>query len=197
MGDHPRFRADDLRRFARQVLLKCDLPAEDADISAHILIDTDLRGIDSHGIAHLTAHPAYVKGLRSGMVDPRAPCRTVRESPTTALVDGNSGFGLVVAHKSMKLAIGKAQESGIGMITVTNSHHMGAAGYYSMMALPHDMIGISMTNAAPAVLPTFGRERRLGTNALSFAVPAGAEPPYVLDMATSAVAVAFLPMFVI
>ena len=165
MDTSPRYRADDLRRLTREILTRCGMTSRDASISADVLIDTDLRGIDSHGIAHLSSHNAYVPGLR-----------------------------LVVAYNAMKLAIEKAEANGVAMVAVTNSHHYGAAGYYSMMALPHDMIGISMTNASPAVLPTFGLERRLGTNAISFAVPAGEEPPYVLDMATSTVAVGKLEL---
>jgi LDH2 family malate/lactate/ureidoglycolate dehydrogenase len=194
MDTSPRYHADDLRRLTREILTRCGMTSRDASISADVLIDTDLRGIDSHGIAHLSSHRSYVPGLRSGKINPRARCHTIQEGPTTALLDGDGGLGLVIACNAMTLAIEKAEANGVAMIAVTNSHHYGAAGYYSMMALPHDMIGISMTNASPAVLPTFGRERRLGTNAISFAVPAGEEPPYVLDMATSTVAVGKLEL---
>ncbi len=194
MDTSPRYHADDLRRLAREILTRCGMTSQDARVSADVLIDTDLRGIDSHGIAHLSSHYAYVPGLRSGKINPRARSHTIQEGPTTALLDGDGGLGLVVAYNAMTLAIEKAGGNGVAMVAVTNSHHYGAAGYYSMMALPHDMIGISMTNASPAVLPTFGQERRLGTNAISFAVPAGKEPPYVLDMATSTVAVGKLEL---
>ncbi|MFQ5933379.1 MAG: Ldh family oxidoreductase [Dehalococcoidia bacterium] len=188
MEKHPRFEAEALCRLVREVLIRCGMPRDDAAISAEILVDADLRGIDSHGVAHLASHTAYAGGLRSGLVNPRPNWRIVTETPTTALVDGDEGLGLVVAYRAMELAIRKAEEYRLGMVAVANSRHFGAAGYYSMMALPHDMIGISMTNTNPVVLPTYGRERRLGTNAMSFAAPAEEEPPYVLDMATTAVA---------
>ena len=189
MEKYPRFKAEDLRCFVQEALVRCDIPSDDAVIAADVLVDTDLRGNDSHGVAHLGTHYAYVKGLRNGLVNPRPQCRTVQESPTTALVDGDRGFGPVVAYRAMELAIRKAELEGIGMVTVTNGRHFGAAGYYSMMALSSDSIGLTMTNSAALVLPTYGREPRVGTNAISFAVPAGEEPPYILDIATSTVAV--------
>jgi LDH2 family malate/lactate/ureidoglycolate dehydrogenase len=189
-----RYTPDDLRVLVAAILVACGLCQEDARTASMVLVDADLRGIDSHGIAHLATHKSYVKGLKSGTVNAEACSKTLMENSTTAVVDGNGGLGPVVAYKAMMLSIEKAKESGVGLVGVRNGHHYGAAGYYSMLAIPHDMIGISMTQASPAVLPTFGKSRKLGTNALSFAVPAGEEPPYVLDMATSAVAVGKLEL---
>jgi LDH2 family malate/lactate/ureidoglycolate dehydrogenase len=112
----------------------------------------------------------------------------VHESPSTAVIDGDSGLGLVVAPKAMELAIAKAEKAGTGWVAVRNSNHFGIAGYHSMMALKHDMIGWAMTNASPLVAPTFSVERLLGTNPISIAIPADKEPPFVLDMATTTAA---------
>ena len=188
MESYPRIKADELRSFTNEVFARSGLSAEDASIAADILVETDLRGIDSHGVAHLGGPISYAEELKSGLHNLKPRIRTIRETTTTALVDGDSGFGLIVAYRAMELAIRKAREAGIAMVTVTNSHHFGASQYYSTMALPHDMIGLSMTNSPAEVVPTHGLKPMLGTNPLSFAVPTGKEPPYVLDMATSAVA---------
>ena len=188
MENYPRYMGEDLRQFARQAFLHYEMPEDDATIAAEVIVDADLRGIDSHGLAHLTTHKSYAMGLKSGMVNPKTELQIARETSTTALLDSGGGFGMVVAYRAMEMAINKAKENSIGIVVVTKGHHLGAAGYYSMMALPHDMIGISMTNTWPAVPPTFGREQRLGTNPISLAAPADKEPPFVLDMATSVVA---------
>ncbi len=194
MNEYTYFEAGELHRLARSVLEGCGMRREDADIGAGALLYADLRGIDSHGVAHLSAHQSYVRGLRNGNVNPRPELKIVSDGPTTSLIDGDGGLGPVVAHRAMETAIEKARRWGVGLVGVCNSRHYGSAGYYAEMALPHDMIGISMTQASPAVLPTFGAKRKLGTNAMSFAIPAGEEPPYVLDMATSAVAVGKLEL---
>jgi LDH2 family malate/lactate/ureidoglycolate dehydrogenase len=130
----------------------------------------------------------YLTMLREGLVRTDAAFTVVRETGATALVDANQGLGLVMARRAMELAISKAQTSGVGMVAVTNSSHFGIAGYYAEMALRHDMIGLAMTNASPLVVPTGGTEAKLGTNPLAFAAPAKNELPFLLDMATSAVA---------
>ena len=114
--------------------------------------------------------------------------RVISETASSALLDGDHGMGMVVGHRAMEMAIRKAKESGIGMVAVRNSRHYGMSAYYAMMALPHDMIGIAMTNASRQVVPTFGREARFGTNPMCFAVPTGKELPFVLDMATTTAA---------
>lgn len=160
----------------------------DARIAAEVMVHADLLGIDSHGVAHLATHFGYAPGLRSGTIKAAPTIKVVHETPSTALMDGDGGLGLVVAHRAMDLAIAKARQVGVGAVAVTNGRHYGAAIHYAMMALPHDMIGLSMTNTVPSVLPTFGRQRMLGTNPISVAAPASDEPPFLLDMATSVVA---------
>jgi L-2-hydroxycarboxylate dehydrogenase (NAD+) len=176
--------ADALRAFCVRVFEKLDVPTHEAAITADVLVAANLRGIDSHGVARLRR---YVKGLQDGVMLARPQEKVISEMATTALIDAGAGLGQPVSYRAMKLAIEKAQEYGTGFTTVRNSNHYGIAGYYAMMALEHDMIGISMTNAAVLVVPTFGRDAMLGTNPIAVAAPAGKERPYVLDMATSTV----------
>ncbi len=173
-----------LKEFCVRVFQKMGIPEEDARITTDVLVTADLRGVDSHGVARLRR---YVNGLRSGMMLARPTVEVVTETPVTALIDAGGGLGQPTAHRAMEKAIQKAQEYGAGFVTVRNSNHYGIAGYYAMMALEHDCIGISMTNAAVLVVPTFGRDAMLGTNPISVAAPAGEERPFVLDMATSTV----------
>ena len=173
-----------LKDFCVQVFRKMNVPEEDARITTEVLVTADLRGIDSHGVARLRR---YVNGLRDGMMIAQPEVQVVTETPTTALIDAGGGLGQPVSHRAMKKAIHKAQEYGCGFVTVRNSNHYGIAGYYAMMALEHECIGISMTNAAVLVVPTFGRDAMLGTNPIAVAAPAGEERPFVMDMATSTV----------
>jgi len=180
----PRVNADALQRFCVRVFEKLGVPHDDAEVTADVLVEANLRGVDSHGVARLRR---YVKGLQDGVMVPRPEIKVVHETPVTALMDGGAGLGQPVGVRAMKLAIAKAKEIGAGFVAVRNSNHYGIAGYYAMMALKEDMIGISMTNAAPLVVPTFGKDAILGTNPISVAAPAGDERPFVLDMATSVV----------
>ncbi len=183
-----RFDHQALRAFTRDVFIRFGVPADDADTAAGVLIHADLLGIDSHGVARLAGHPGYVPGLRRGIIRPAARPRIIKETASTALLDGDAGLGGVVSTRAMELAIAKAAESGVGIVTVTNSHHFGICCHYSMLALQHNMIGVAMTNAAPQTVPTYGKHALLGTNPISVAVPAGDERPFILDMATSVVA---------
>lgn len=180
----PRVRAESLRHFCQQVFERADVPEEEAAITADVLVAADLRGIDSHGVARLKR---YVDGLRAGRMIANPRVQVIRESLSTALIDGGGGLGQPIAVRAMRLAIEKAREGGAGFVAVRNSNHYGIAGYYAIMALDSDCIGISMTNASPSVVPTFGREAILGTNPISVAAPADQERPFVLDMATSVV----------
>src|SRR2546426_2252975 len=173
-----------LRRFVVSVFRKLGVPSNDAKIATDVLLAADLRGIGSHGVARL---PRYVTGVKSGSMTPRGASKIVKQTRATAVIDGGNGLGQVVARRGMELAIKKARGTAVGFVVVRNSNHFGIAGYYSMMALKAGMIGISSTNAAPLVVPTFGRTAVLGTNPISVAVPAGREEPFVLDMATSVV----------
>jgi LDH2 family malate/lactate/ureidoglycolate dehydrogenase len=177
-----------LRRLTERVLEAQGMSAEDARIGADVLVTADLMGIDSHGTAHLNSHRGYVPGLRQGIVNPRPQIAIAHETPATGLLDGDRGFGPVVAYRAMELAITKARAVGVGMVAVRDSRHFGAAGYYPLMAVRAEMIGLAMCNAGPLVFPTNGRRRMLGTNPVAVAAPAGEEQPFLFDMATSAVA---------
>jgi L-2-hydroxycarboxylate dehydrogenase (NAD+) len=177
-----------LVRFVSAAFEKLGVPKEDAAIGANVLVQADLRGVDTHGVIRFNPYSWYVKWLTEGSMTARPNIRVVSETASTALLDGDRGMGMVVGHRAMELAIRKAKESGIGMVAVRNSRHYGMSAYYSMLALPHEMIGIAMTNASRQVVPTFGREARFGTNPMCFAVPADHELPFVLDMATTTAA---------
>ena len=181
-----RVSADALHEFVERVLQKLNVPADDAERAADVLVQSDLRGVDSHGVARFGAY--YVSGLLSGTINPRPTIKVLKETPATALIDGDAGLGMVVGTKAMTYCIRKAKQSGAAFVSVRNSGHFGMAGYYAMMALPHDMIGISLTQASPLVVPTHGRQPLYGTNPISVAVPANQERPFVLDMATTTVA---------
>ena len=188
MSDAQRFSASSLMDFVDQAFQRMDVPPDDARVTAKVLVETDLMGIESHGVAHLTVHPSYILGFKQGVVNPRPNIRVVHETPSTALVDGDGGLGPVVGCRAMGIAIEKAKECGTGMVAVTKSRHYAAAGYYALMAVPHDMIGLALTNSPPLVGPTFGKGRMLGTNPIAVAVPTRSGHPFLLDMATSAAA---------
>lgn len=181
---HGRVNHTALKEFTTKVFTEMRVPPGDAQVTADVLVAANLRGIDSHGVARTRR---YVDGLRDGVMLAKPEVKVVRETPVTALIDGGAGLGQVAGVKGMRLAMQKASEAGSGFVAVRNSNHYGIAGYYSMMALEEDLIGISMTNAATLVVPTFGKDAVLGTNPLSIAVPTGKERPFVLDMATSVV----------
>ncbi|MDH5603232.1 MAG: Ldh family oxidoreductase [Cyclobacteriaceae bacterium] len=171
--------------FCVEMFVKMGCNEVDAALASEVLISADLRGIDSHGVARLSG---YIRLWESDRINPTPDIRIVHETPGTATVDGDRGLGLVVAPKAMDIAIKKATATGTGWVAVKNSNHFGIAGYHAMMALQHDMVGISMTNASPLVAPTFSKERMLGTNPIAMAVPANEEPPYVADFATTTAA---------
>lgn len=183
-----RINHEKLIRFVSRSFEKLGVPASDAEIAANVLVASDLRGVDTHGVIRFNPHAWYVKWLRDGAMTAKPNIRVVTETVSTALLDADNGMGFVAGHRAMELAINKARESGVGIVTVRNSRHYGMSAYYSMLALPHDMIGIAMTNASRQVVPTFGREARFGTNPISFAIPAKVEKPFVLDMATTTAA---------
>lgn len=179
------FSYSQLFEFTKAILVKIGCPENEAQLAADVLLSADLRGVDSHGVARLSG---YVRLWEKGRINAKPNIRIVHESPSTAVVDGDGGLGLVVAPYAMQVAIEKAKNAGTGWVTVKNSNHYGIAGYHAMMALEHDMIGISLTNASPLVSPTFSKERLLGTNPISVAIPADKQPPFVADMATTTAA---------
>jgi LDH2 family malate/lactate/ureidoglycolate dehydrogenase len=178
------FDAEKLRLFCTEVLERLEVPHEDAKITADVLVAADLRGIDSHGVARMSR---YVSGIQQGMMRPRAKPRVIHETSSTATIDGDAGLGQPISHRAMQLAIKKAREHSLGFVAVRNSNHFGIAGYYALMALNEDMIGICTTNSEVLVVPTFARNAMLGTNPIAIAIPSGKQCPFVLDMSTSTV----------
>ena len=181
----PVYTYNQLEHFALSIFEKIGCPPKDAKLATEVLLSADLRGIDSHGIARLSG---YVRLWNKKRVNSTPNIRIVHESPSTAVVDGDGGLGLVVAPLAMEIAIEKARQAGTGWVSVKNSNHFGIAGYHAMMALQHDMIGMAMTNASPLVAPTFSVERLLGTNPIAVAIPADQQPPFVADFATTTAA---------
>ena len=175
----------ELRQFITDALLAMTVPTADATICADVLLSSDIWGIQSHGVAHL---PMYHERLRKGIQQPITRYDWVKETPTTAVIDGGKGMGMVVAHHAMELAIAKAREHGMGSVAVGNSSHFGIAGYYARMASNEGMIGFSFTNAQPAIAPTHGVEPMLGTNPIAVAIPTDEPFPFLFDAATSVVA---------
>jgi L-2-hydroxycarboxylate dehydrogenase (NAD+) len=170
-------------QFLVDILVKAGISREDAMIVADVLAQADKFGFDSHGVNRLKT--IYLDRIKQGILNPVTKIEIVREGPTTAVVDGHNGMGQVIASHSMKLAIEKAKRFGMGMVAVRNSTHYGFAGYYPLMAVRENMIGITGTNARPAIAPTFGVENMLGTNPLTFGMPSDEEFPFLLDCATS------------
>jgi len=173
-----------LLAFVEKVFAGFGLAGSEAHICADNLVLADLRGIPSHGVARLKR---YVDGMKNGTIQPLAKPELVREAASTATIDGHAGLGQIIGHFATRLAIEKAQKTGVGAVTVRNSNHYGIAGYYSNMMLQAGLLGISMTNSAPLVVPTFGRELIVGTNPISVTAPTNRNKPFFLDMATSVV----------
>jgi LDH2 family malate/lactate/ureidoglycolate dehydrogenase len=175
----------DLKSFVSRALTTVGVELEPARIVGEVLVAADLRGIESHGVARLRWF--YVDRIRNGRISARPTYEVVRESATSLLLDAGNGLGHPASHLAMTRAIHKARQSGIAFAAVRNSNHYGIAGYYAMMALEHDMIGICSTDSAHFAVPTFGRSPMQGTNPFAFAIPAGGEPAFVLDFATTTV----------
>ena len=176
---------DEVEDFLVKVMVKAGIPEGDARIVADVLIQADKFGFDSHGVNRLK--PIYLDRIKDGILDPVTEYEVVREGATTAVIDGHNGMGHVIAFNAMNLAIEKASRYGMGMVAVRNSTHYGFAGYYPLMAVRENMIGITGTNARPSIAPTFGVENMLGTNPLTFGMPSDEDFPFLLDCATSIV----------
>lgn len=173
---------DTLRNFMNDVFIKLGVPQEEATICTDVLITSDLRGIDSHGVGRLKM---YYDRIKAGIQFPKTDMQIVKETATTATIDGGHGMGQVISHRAMRMAIDKAKEYGLGAVAVRNSTHYGIAGYYVLMAAKENMMGLTVTNARPSIAPTFGVEPMLGTNPVTFGAPSDLEFPFVIDCATS------------
>ncbi|MEW5951207.1 MAG: Ldh family oxidoreductase [Elusimicrobiota bacterium] len=172
-----------LKKFMKDVFIGLTVPPRDAEICADVLAAADLMGMDSHGISRMK--PIYYDRIKQGIQFPKTKFEIVKETPTTAVIDGNHGMGHVIAYKAMDIAIKKAEKYGLGMTAVRNSTHYGIAGYYSLMAVKKGMIGLTGTNARPSIAPTFGVENMLGTNPQTWGIPTDEKFPFLLDCATS------------
>jgi len=173
--------ADALRKFVSTIYQKVGISKEDADLTANLAVETDLRGVYSHGTRAL---PRYVNGIRTGRIKAQPNASIVREGPSFVLLDGEKGLGYVASAKAMNLAISKAKVTGIAVAGVRNSEHFGAAACYSMMALEYGMIGFATSNTAHAtIVAPGGITPVIANNPMSYAIPTKDEPPIVLDMA--------------
>lgn len=169
--------------FMTAVFMKMGVPEEDARLCSDVLMESDRRGIESHGCNRFK--PIYIDRIRQGILNPVTKIDILKETPTTAVLDANDGMGMVASKKAMDMCIEKARKYGMGMVAVRNSSHYGIAGYWTGLAAKENMIGITGTNARPSIAPTFGVENMLGTNPLTFAMPTDEPFPFALDCATS------------
>ena len=174
---------DILTPFITDAVVGGGVPREDAEICADVLIESDRRGIESHGVNRFK--PIYIDRIKAGIQNPVTYFEVVRETHTTAVVDGHDGMGQVIGHRSMEMAVEKAKKYGMGMVAARNSCHYGIAGYFATMATQAGMIGMTGTNARPSIAPTFGVENMLGTNPLTIGLPTDEAFPFVIDCATS------------
>lgn len=171
--------------FTRSVFMKIGCSSLDAEQIAEVFIAAELRGLPSHGMIRIKD---YYQLWKSGRINVSPNVRIVHETPSTAVVDGDGAVGMVASARSMEIAMDKAEKAGTGWVSTRNSNHYGIAGYYAMMALHRDMIGLSMTNANPQVAPTFSVSPMLGTNPIAVAIPAGQQPPFIADFSTTPIA---------
>ncbi len=170
--------------FTVRILNKYGKSQNDSQLTAKVLLSADLRGIESHGVARLKR---YTDGIKSGIIKINPDIKTIKETPVSLVIDGDGGMGQPITDNAMNRCIEKAKDNMICFASIRNSNHYGIAGYYTLMALEHDMIGISLTNSAPLVVPTFAKDAVTGTNPISIGIPAKSEMPFLLDMATSTV----------
>ena len=183
MDNRPYIPWEMVGNFMVDVFKKVGVPEEDAKICADVLMESDRRGIESHGVNRFK--PIYIDRINAGIQKPVTEIEILKETATTAVMDAHDGMGMVASHKAMEMAIEKARQYGMSMIAIRNSTHYGIAGYWATMASKENMIGITGTNARPSIAPTFGVENMMGTNPITFALPTDEEFPFVLDCATS------------
>jgi len=184
--DEVRVAHDALTETVSSIFEKMGTSAEDAALGAEVLVATDLRGVETHGVSNMLR--SYVEGYTQGTLNARPDMRIVRETPSTANIDADRGLAVILGPKAMQIAIDKAKNVGIGVVTMSNAGHSGAIGHHAMLAAEQGMVGVTMTSGGLLVVPTYGAEPRLGTNPIAFAAPAKSEPALLFDVATSAVA---------
>ena len=177
---------ESLKETVTQIFEKMGILPEDAKEGADVLVSTDLRGVETHGVSNMLR--SYVERYNAGDLNPRPDWKIERESQGTATIDADSGLAVILGPKAMRIAIDKAKNVGIGVVTMHNAGHSGAIGHHAMLAAKEDMIGMTATAGGMSVLPTFGAEPRLGTNPIAIAAPARNNPPFLFDAATSAIA---------
>ena len=175
-----------LRRTVTEVFVACGVPADDAADGADVLVSADLRGVETHGVSNMLR--AYVALFASGELNPTPKVTVIRDGPAMANLDFDRGLGILYGKKAMQLAIDKARVTGVGVVAVRNSGHLGAVGHFAMQAAKQGLIGVCMTAMSKLVLPTFGAEARIGTNPISIAAPANEQPFFLYDAATSTIA---------
>ena len=185
-GDQVRIAPESLRETVTATFEKMGLSREDAVEGADVLVMTDLRGVETHGVSNKMRD--YVRQFTNGDLNPRPRWRIVRESPATATIDADNGLVLTFGPRIMRTAIQKAKQVGVGVVTVFNAGHSGAIGHHAMVAAREDMVGVCMTSAGAGTVPPLGAEPRLGTNPIAIAAPAGSEPPFLFDAATTSIA---------
>ncbi len=193
MAEFIRFKEEDLIGYTINFMSRLGVPPEDGRIVGNVLVEADIRGVDSHGLIRLSSY--YGSRLRKKYMDPCTPLKTIKETDNTILMDGGNGLGQVAGYKAMEKCIEKAEKSNLAVATVRHSNHYGIAAYYAMMALESDMIGISLTNSQPLTAPAHGKKAMLGTNPICMAAPSDRQYPYVLDMATSVVPIGRIKVF--
>ncbi|MEE8362878.1 MAG: Ldh family oxidoreductase [Dehalococcoidia bacterium] len=181
-----RVRIENLRAATEQVFLKQGVPPDQAELATDVLMSADLRGADTHGVSNMLRR--YVQWYGEGRLNPTPNERILHETPTTAVYDGDSGLGLITCAHAMDIAIEKARNVGVGLVSIKNSGHAGMMAYFTLKAIENDMIGWALTGGGNSTVPTWGAEPKLGTNPIAFGAPAGEEAPFVFDAATSAIA---------
>jgi LDH2 family malate/lactate/ureidoglycolate dehydrogenase len=174
---------DEVERFMRAGFEAVGVPPEEAEVCARVLVAADKRGVDSHGVGRFK--PIYLDRIWAGTQLPKTNFEIVRETPTTAVIDGHNGMGHYIADRAMRMAVEKADKFGLGMTVVRNSTHYGAAFVYPQIAVERDMIGMTTTSARPSIAPTWGVEPMLGTNPMTWGMPSDEDFPFMADYATS------------
>ncbi len=176
----------DLRATTEAVFMKCGVPKDEAKLGADVLMYADILGVDTHGVSNMLR--AYVQGYNAKRINPAPKMKVVKETATTAVIDGDKGLGLMITPKAMEICIEKARKYGTSVVVINNSGHLGAAGYHAVMAAKKDMIGWCMTGGGNAMVPTFGAEPKMGTNPIAVAAPAGKQPMFIFDAAMTTIA---------